>query len=230
MRITRATIPILILLMAAGGRADESPEESVCFGTTADGRLENGRRLPRSGPNYEAYSAVGVLAGRTYVHSRVRRVVLDAYRSLANTMPEIRWVYGETGFREGGRFRPHKTHQNGLSLDHMVPVRDATGRSVPLPTRVANNFGYSVEFDTRGRYESLTIDADALGALIHRLHLAALDEGIDIWRVIFDPELQPLLHGTSRWPYLERYIEFSNKRSWVRHDEHIHVDFRVPCG
>ncbi|MEO1132632.1 MAG: replication initiation protein, partial [Cyanobacteria bacterium J06639_1] len=59
-----------------------SKEPSTCFGTTSDGRLENGWKLPTSGANFQTYSQVASLAGRTYVHSTVHRVVLEAY---ANT-------------------------------------------------------------------------------------------------------------------------------------------------
>ena len=29
--------------------------------------------------------------------------------------------------------------------------------------------------------------------------------------------------------YLKDNIQFSKRRSWVRHDEHYHVDFAIPC-
>ena len=28
--------------------------------------------------------------------------------------------------------------------------------------------------------------------------------------------------------YIE-HVQFSKQRSWVRHDEHYHVDFSIPC-
>lgn len=225
MRLLAATL----LLVACFAPAATARSESTCFGSTSDGRLENGWRLPRSGPNYTAYSVLGVLAGRTYVHSRVHRVMTAAYEALARSAPDRIFMYGETGWEEGGPFEPHKTHRNGLSVDHMVPMRDAAGRSVHLPTSPWNKLGYEIELDSQGRYAELRLDAEAMTELLYALHRAALDEGIDIWRVIFDPALQPLLHGTPRWPYLAEHVQLSTKRSWVRHDEHFHVDFRVPC-
>ncbi len=221
-------IATLALALTSADGAD-AETASKCFGTTSSGRLENGWRLPASGPNFTAYSRIGVLAGRTYVHSRVHRVLLAAYESLAVSAPTKIFMYAETGFESGGPFKPHKTHQNGLSLDHMVPMRSADGRSVHLPTSPFNKLGYAIELDDRGRYEDLVLDASAMAELLYQLHRAAVAEGISIWRVIFDPKLQPLLHPTPRWPYLEQNIQFSTRRSWVRHDEHFHVDFRVPC-
>ncbi len=110
---------LLILTVAAFGQ-----EPSVCYGTTSNGRLENGWKLPSSGPNFSAHWTVGRLVGRSYVHSSVYPVILEAYERLAIEMPDRVFVYGEMGWKEGGQFKPHKTHRNGLSVDFMVPVLD----------------------------------------------------------------------------------------------------------
>jgi len=144
-------------------------------------------------------------------------------------MPNTVFVYGETGSEDGGQFDPHKTHQNGLSVDFMVPVLDAAGDSVPLPTSMLNKWGYDLEFDDSGRLDDLRIDYAAISEHLYQLHRAANDAGVGIWRVIFDPNLQPHLHATKRWAYLVKNMEFSTKRSWVRHDEHYHVDFKLEC-
>jgi penicillin-insensitive murein endopeptidase len=68
-----------------------------------------------------------------------------------------------------------------------------------------------------------------MAAHIVALHSEAKKLGYDIWRVIFVPELQPNLFKTKYGVYLKDNIQFSTKRSWVRHDEHYHVDFVVPC-
>jgi penicillin-insensitive murein endopeptidase len=73
------------------------------------------------------------------------------------------------------------------------------------------------------------VDYEALAAHIVSLHKAAKDNGYDLWRVIFDPQLQAGLLKTKYGVYLQANIQLSKKRSWVRHDEHYHVDFRVPC-
>lgn len=118
---------------------------STCYGTPERGRLESGVALPRGGANFPAYSSVGVMIGRTYVHSVVHDIVVAAYASLATELPSTMYVYGETAWRSGGSFRPHKTHQNGTSVDFMVPVRDASGGSVPLPASPTNTFGYGID-------------------------------------------------------------------------------------
>jgi len=68
-----------------------------------------------------------------------------------------------------------------------------------------------------------------MAAHIVALHRQAKKNGHDLWRVIFAPELQPNLYNTQYADYLRANIQFSKKRSWVRHDEHYHVDFKVAC-
>jgi penicillin-insensitive murein endopeptidase len=100
---------------------------------------------------------------------------------------------------------------------------------VHLPTHPFNKFGYNIEFDGVGNFEEYKIDYDALAAHIVSLHKEAVSQGYELWRVIFDPKLQPYLFKTKYAKYLKANIQFSKKRSWVRHDEHYHVDFEVPC-
>ena len=202
--------------------------ESICYGTTSNGKLEGEVKLPSEGNNFISYSTTAEVLGRTYVHSKVKDIMLTSYKWLEVEAPGKVYKYAETGFKDGGRFRPHKTHRNGLSVDFMVPVVNKKGESVHLPTHYFNKLGYSIEFDEVGKYEEYTIDYEALAAHIVSLHRAAAEKGMDLWRVIFDPELQPHLLSTKQGEYLKQHIQFSKKRSWVRHDEHYHVDIEVP--
>lgn len=203
--------------------------DSICYGTTSKGKLEHGCKLPYAGDNFTAYSRLGSTLGRTYVHCKVSELVLAAYADLAKTHPDKLFVYGETGWASGETFKPHKTHQNGLSVDFMVPAVDRSGKSVPLPTNALNKYGYNLEFDAKGNTGELTIDFEAMAAHILAIKRAADEKQVKIWRVIFDPTLQPLLHATKAWPELEGRVKFSERRSWVRHDDHYHIDFDLPC-
>lgn len=203
--------------------------ESRCYGTTAAGWLENGVKLPSQGKNFVSYSVTAELLGRTYVHSSVKAIVVAAYKSLESEQPDKVFKYAETGFKNGGIFKPHKTHRNGLSVDFMTPVVNSAGQSVHLPTHAANRFGYDIEFDKQGNYQDLSIDYQALAAHLVALHKQAKKAGYDLWRVIFDPDLQPNLLKTPDGDYLRKNIQFSKNRAWVRHDEHYHVDFLIPC-
>jgi len=202
---------------------------STCYGTVANGRLENGIKLPVDGKNFSAYSSAGAALGRTYVHSKVSEIVLAAYSAMQQSAPGKVFVYGETGWAEGGLIRPHRTHKNGLSVDFMVPVIDPSGKSVPLPTSFGNKYGYSIDFGADAKYETYTIDFEALAEHLYQLDLAAKAKGTGIALVIFDPPYLPKLFATQRGEYLKSNLKFMAGKAWVRHDEHYHVDFSVPC-
>lgn len=223
-RITRTTVALCVSFSATICFA-----ESQCFGTVASGHLEGSVSLPAGGANFVAYSKLGVAAGRTHVHTKVADIVIAAYAALAVARPSTTYVYGETGWPSGGRFRPHRSHQNGLSVDFFVPVLDASSRSVPLPIGATNRFGYDIEFDANARFAQYSIDFAAIGEHLYQLDVAARSRGAGIALVIFDTQYLPKLFGTPRGPYLQQHIRFMKGKPWVRHDEHYHVDFAVPC-
>ncbi|WP_249199210.1 penicillin-insensitive murein endopeptidase [Photobacterium sp. GJ3] len=220
---------IFCVLSGLASTATATAQESICHGTTSNGSLEYGVQLPANGNNFTGYSTIARWAGRTYVHSEVADILLSAYQNLETSMPDKVYKYAETGFESGGQFKPHKTHRNGLSVDFMTPVVNEKGVSVHLPTHPLNKFGYRIEFDAADQYHGMSIDYDAMAAHIVELHRESVKRGHDLWRVIFDPKLQPKLFQTRFGGYLKQNIQFSKRRSWVRHDDHYHVDFAIPC-
>lgn len=218
-----------IIALALCLTCSASVAESTCYGTVAKGRLENGVKLPENGKNFSTYSSAGAMLGRTYVHSKVAEIILVAYTALQESAPDKVFVYGETGWAGGGRIRPHRTHQNGLSVDFMVPVVDTKGKSVPLPTSLTNKYGYDIDFDVNAHYKGLTIDFEALAEHLYQLDLASKAKDNGIAFVIFDPPYLPRLFATQRGEYLKEHLKFMAGKAWVRHDEHYHVDFSLPC-
>lgn len=86
---------------------------------------------------------------------------------------------------------------------------------VELPTVGANFRPYSSLGTTLGR------------TYVHST--AAKGRRVGIALVIFDAPFLPELFATPRGPYLREHLKFMKGRPWVRHDEHYHVDFDVPC-
>lgn len=209
--------------------AFENDKPSRSIGTAKDGRLVNGKRLPTSGPNFMAYGYLPVAIGRNSLNDRVRSVVLDAYETIELSHPSIRYVYGECSWPSGGRLRPHVTHRNGLSIDFMVPVTRA-GESTAIKTSAFNKYGYTLEFDEHGYCAAYDyhLDAEAMAAHLLALYEAAGKRSLRIRRVIFAPELQPLLLQTRLGPDIKKIVTFSKERPWIRHDEHYHIDFENP--
>ena len=226
MRAVRFILLLCLALTGCAGQADGV--ESTCYGTPENGSLDNGVSLPLSGSNFSSYSYLGWQLGRTHVHSKVHTVLLEAFGKLETSSPDKVFVYGETGWASGGRIRPHKTHRNGLSVDLMVPVVKS-GKSVPLPASALNRFGYDLEFNDEGVLGEYRIDWEALGAWLYELHRSAERNHTPIRRVIFEVPLQRHLFASTHGEYLKRNITFSTKKAWVRHDEHFHIDFSVPC-
>jgi penicillin-insensitive murein DD-endopeptidase len=202
---------------------------SICYGVVNNGRVENAVALPREGPNFVRMAHGPVTAGRVYVHTLVRDILLDAYAALGTARPGLRWVYGETGLPNGGPFPPHHTHQNGLSVDLFVPVLDAAGNSVQFPNRSDNGYGYQVDFTSAGENATHRIDFDALGDLMYHLQAAAERHGSRLARVIFERELRPHLFRSTRGIWVRSNVPFPDWDDRVRHDDHIHVDFAAAC-
>jgi len=222
-------IPSLLVSCLALVHCQPSAAASTCFGSVSHGRLEAGVQLPLGGDNYSTYSVLAASSGRTFVHSQVAEIITAAYAAVYAANPDVRFVYGETGWPTGGRLRPHRTHQNGTSVDFFVPVRDPSGKSVPLPTGISNRYGYDIEFDAKGKYDRYTIDFESLGEHLYQLHIAAKARELGFALVIFDTAYLPALFATTRGAYLKKHLPFLQRKPWVRHDEHFHIDFDIAC-
>jgi penicillin-insensitive murein endopeptidase len=201
----------------------------VCYGTTRSGSLAGAKRLPVAGRNFVAYSGILRAIGRASMHGAVRDTILDAYNELAETAPDLSFVYGEASWPGGGRLYPHRTHRNGLSVDFFSPLRDMMGWPRILPTTLLNAFGYGVHFDTDGKGHGWEIDFEAMAKHLDALHRAGAKRGVGIKLVILDPELQKKLFETPSGASLKGRLPFASFRAWVAHDSHYHIDFSVPC-
>jgi len=204
--------------------------ESVSIGTPAKGSLKDGVSFPSQGSGFVTYSTLGNLMGRQYVHSRVLAALVEAFASLHAAAPDRTFVLGETGLKDGGRIRPHKTHQNGLSVDIFMPVRDEASRHVLMPTAPWNEFGYSLEFDSSGHGEGLVIDFESVAELLVEVDRQAQAHGLALDRIIVAPEYVDRILAAKALGIRQLASLFMRTPAWVRHDEHLHVDFRVLPG
>jgi penicillin-insensitive murein endopeptidase len=154
--------------------------------------------------------------------------MVGAYRALETTHPDTTWVYGETGWPWGGDFWPHRTHQNGLVVDFMVPVRTPDRESTQLPTWPWNGFGYGLDFDDAGQGEghNLEIDFEAVAAHLAALKKSAGQNDLRIRKVIFAPALRKRMLRSDGARGI-RGLPFSQRPVWVRHDDHYHVEFAL---
>lgn len=222
-----------VLLLPLGGAwlrvLVDGDAPSLSSGRVGAGRLVHGHVLPPWGEGFRTYSLLGAALGRQYVHGAVREVLLAAFAARARAERGRVHVIGETGQRGGGRLLGHKTHQSGLSVDLFLPVRDAAGERAVLPTWPWQGLGYWHEFDAHGRCGELLIDFAELARLLKEIQLQAAARGVGIERIILTPEYVPLLLATEAGRGLGSLGEKLTRRPvWVRHDEHVHIDFIPP--
>ncbi len=200
----------------------ENSRPSIVHGSVSRGYVENAKRMYFRGDNYTTYSYPGYLAGRTFAHDKVRQTMLDAFEVCETTCPDITFVVGEIGFRNGGQFLPHRTHRNGMSVDFMTPLlkKGKHYRSHHL----FNLWGYRFEFDNKGKKGNVEIDYETTARHLLALDQAAKKNGLKIQKVIFDPVLRPYLLKTPTGQKI-KHLPFTKNRVIVRHDDHYHVDF-----
>lgn len=203
---------------------DDAPSDAR--GSRVNGYLVNGKRLPTNGDNFETFSRFASSFGRTCVYDGVRDVMLDAYAAVYEKNPRYVFIYGETGWCDGGGFWPHRTHQHGLSVDFMVPVTQSE-RVVKTPATLFDGFGYYNEFEDDGTMGEYAIDYEAVALHLVELRNAASDHGLKIERVIFDEPFREALFKTKRGRKLRKQITWVERPVWVRHDDHYHVDFAI---
>ncbi len=206
----------------------QQDQPSTCYGTIGKGKLENGHLLPTEGKNFKTYSMEATENGYTTAHSRVADIVVAAYEWMSMRQPMQTLIYADASLPEGGKFPPHVTHQNGTSVDFMVPVLNQDGLPAQLERTAENRWGYDIVFDENGRYGDYIIDFETMAMHIYALQLKAKEHRSRVARVIFAPELRPLLFDTEYGPKLKD-INFYKKAAKVRHDEHYHVDFKIKC-
>jgi penicillin-insensitive murein endopeptidase len=226
----------------------ESPEPSVCSGEASSGRLEHGKRMPSSGSNWRSYSRLGSLIGRTHVHEITRGVLLQAFETLEETQPGRGFVLAETGWPGGGSFAPHRTHQAGGSVDLHLPLMDGEGRPARFPANPLTLWGYCMSFTPEGalygtKWEGggpplcvdvawgldWRVDFEATAALLLALNEAARDHDVRIERIHLENSFRKELIRAEPKLLLLRPRFSDSEDLWVRHDEHVHVDFDLGC-
>ena len=206
--------------------------ESVSVGDYNNGALQNGYLLPRKGSNFNCYSwASYYLLGREYTNSRVYRTVLAAYQGMAERYPGRTFIYMESARRKGGRPWPHRTHQNGLSVDFMSPL---LRHGKPKYYNGLGMFRYLLNFDATGKAKlnsAVRIDFEAMAAHLLLLEKQARKNGLKISKVILKIELKDELFATESGKKLKASgIYFAQSLTPTlnsAHDDHYHVDFKL---
>lgn len=211
-------------------KQDSLKSESI--GSVSNGSLKNGTLLPFSGNNYQYFDTTSYLAGRCFMHRSVAQILTEAYVQMETLAPNRQFRLMECANHHGGRLYPHRTHQNGLSVDLMMPKLKDGKPCYLLDDEGAQH--YFLTFDKNGRYSEnpeIVIDFDMIALHLIQLHKAAKKNGLRIKKVIINTDLKDELFASKHGKELKEtgmYI-VRNLTPLINaiHDDHYHVDFEL---
>lgn len=203
---------------------------SVSSGTVSNGSLKNGRLFPFKGPNFIYFDSTSYLEKHAFVNEKVYRTVLNTYQTFEQLLPSFEFGLMECSNEHGGKIWPHRTHQNGLSVDFMSPLLKNG-----ISTTDFNTFGlphYLMDFDENGIYtedQNYRIDFNLIAQHLLELNEQAHKNGLKIEKVILKIALKDELFASEYGQKLKNSgIYFATKLSPLidsLHDDHYHVDF-----
>ncbi|WP_341905848.1 hypothetical protein [Fluviicola taffensis] len=208
----------------------ENNEPSVSSGTVSNGSLKNGKLFPFKGPNFIYFDSTSYLSKHAFTNEKVHRTVLSTYKEFETILPHFEFGLMECSNEHGGKIWPHRTHQNGLSVDFMSPLLKNGSSSMDFNTIGLPH--YLMDFDENGVYTEDTtysIDFNLLAKHLLELNTQAKKNGLKIEKVILKIALKDNLFATEYGKKLKASgIYFATKLSDLidsLHDDHYHVDF-----
>lgn len=222
---------ILIISLVSCSTAPKGSGKSKSVGKVNKGELINGRRFPMRGDNFKYFSPLSyLLFNRAWVHSKVYEITVEAYKELGSTQKDQKFLLMECSKKDGGKVWPHRTHQNGTSIDFGVPLIK-NGK----PKYLHHQYGvfhYTMKFDEHGRCswnKSIQIDFETIGKHILALDKAARKRGMYIKKVIMKIDLKDDFYSTKSGKLVkEKGIYFARVLPEIIdnvHDDHYHIDF-----
>ncbi|TNE26702.1 MAG: hypothetical protein EP346_13700 [Bacteroidetes bacterium] len=205
-------------------------EESISNGSVGNGSLTNGKLFPFTGANYQYFDTLSYINGRAFLHNRILATVLETYDSLAVRQPDRQFRMMECSNEHGGELYPHRTHQNGLSVDFMMPLIKNGEPYYELDDLGKEH--YFLHFNNNGEYAEDT--EIAIDFNLVALHLLLLDQqakthGFRITKVIINTHLKDELFSTPFGQQLQSsniyVVQRLSRLINALHDDHYHVDF-----
>lgn len=203
--------------------------KSQSIGQINNGSLISGVRLPYKGENYKYFSKVSYyVLGRAYLNARVYNTILQSYKKCESTCPEIYFRVMECSRKHGGKAFPHRTHQNGLSVDFMIPLKKA-GKQFRLYDKIGV-WHYLLNTNEQGDItKKIKIDFNTLAKHLLALDDAAQKNGLKVKKVIIKINLKDNLFRTVEGKELKKrdiyFVRNLPETIDNLHDDHYHVDF-----
>ena len=212
-------------------RCQSNTSPSISLGTVSNGSLKNGKIFPFKGPNFIYFDSTSYLNKHAFTHEKVYHTVLATYQEFETILPHFEFGLMECSNEHGGKIWPHRTHQNGLSVDFMSPLLKNG-----ISTTDFNTIGlphYLMDFDENGIYTEnpdYSIHFNLIAQHILELDKQAKKNGLKIEKVILKIALKDNLFATEYGKKLKASgIYFAANLSDLidtLHDDHYHVDFK----
>lgn len=225
-----AQTPIVSEIEEHYQRNNRETRASRSIGSVDNGKLEYGRIVPFSGPNFHYFDTASYMRNRCFVHEKVLKTILGTYQLLANQAPGKVFGLMECSKKHGGKIHPHITHQNGMSVDFMTPLQRGGQQCLDYDYTGAPH--YLMDFDGSGHYKkdaTVAIDFETMAQHILLLEETARKNGLKISKVIFRMELKDDLFASTNGKKLKAAgIYFAQQLTPLinrLHDDHFHVDF-----
>lgn len=205
---------------------------SIAIGTPGNGSLQHGKLIPPRGKNFIYFDSASYMRNRGFTHSIIREVLLNTYECLDVLYPGRTFRVMEASNQKGGEISPHRTHQNGLSIDLMFP-KLKNG----IPYEKLDTLGFShylLDFNEKGQYKqdaSITIDFATTAHHIYLLALEAEKLGYEIEKVLVYTEFKDELFSTVYGKKLKEmgvyFAQYLEPKINKLHDDHFHIDFKA---
>lgn len=209
--------------------------KSVSIGKVNNGSLKNGVKFSYKGENYSYFSSTSYfILNRSYVHEKVRAVTLNAYRNLNKRFPSQKWGVMECSRKHGGKMKPHRTHQNGTSIDFMTPMKWVKSNKQYRWKAHLGVWHYLLTFDKDGylnKRKKVQIDFDMIANHILELNREAKKQGLTIKKVLLKINLKDNLFKSKAGKKLKKtgiyFAKYLTPMVDNMHDDHYHVDFGI---
>lgn len=205
---------------------------SRAVGTPGSGSLRHGKLFPYSGVNFVYFDSSSYVNSRAWCHEQLKSTLIKSFEELDTLAPGIRFGVMELSNQHGGPIKPHRTHQNGLSVDLMMPLQKNNEPFTELDQLGASH--YLLDFDQNGRWSNDTavhIDFDNLALLILTIHKQASKQGLKLKKVIINTHLKDELFRSGYGTVLKQsgvyVVQHLEPIVNDLHDDHIHLDFEV---
>lgn len=221
----------LSTLLSCSPKKIKGTGKSLSKGSVKKGSLKNGRRFPKKGENFKYFSKLTYfINGRAWVHSKVCDATLDAYKDCKQSMPNRNFMIMECSHKKGGKMFPHRTHQNGTSIDFAVPLKK--NKKPYHGDQWKGIWHYGMRFDEKGRCKgnkNISIDFEDMAKHILALEKAARKRKMYIKKVLLKINLKDDFFSTpSGIEVKEKEIYFAKYLPPAIdnvHDDHYHIDF-----